>query len=166
MLRVDVKHRCHPLPHTRWQSFYAGNADTLGEIWAIGLRNPEIFFDKNQRPLDCRCRSAKMGRGQLYTLWPGRQIQFWLALLWGFWKYDYSQCNDKTVFIPIHVYANNSGGEGCSVTGGYVYRGEEIPYLEGHYIYGDFAVEKCGGWKRWMQQCARNELIYTVGPMN
>jgi hypothetical protein len=29
-------------------------------------------------------------------------------------------------------------GDGCAVTGGYVYRGEEIPDLVGAYVFGDF----------------------------
>jgi hypothetical protein len=33
---------------------------------------------------------------------------------------------------------------GCSVTGGYVYRGEALPSLQGHYLFGDF----CQGWVR------------------
>jgi hypothetical protein len=34
--------------------------------------------------------------------------------------------------------------DGCSVTGGFVYRGDDIPGLAGTYFYGDF----CGGWIR------------------
>ncbi|MDP2622520.1 MAG: glucose dehydrogenase, partial [Actinomycetota bacterium] len=34
--------------------------------------------------------------------------------------------------------------EGCSVIGGYVYRGDAIPEMQGHYFYGDW----CGGWVR------------------
>jgi hypothetical protein len=33
--------------------------------------------------------------------------------------------------------------DGCSVTGGFVYRGS-ISALRGHYFYGDY----CGGWVR------------------
>ena len=35
-------------------------------------------------------------------------------------------------------------GEGCSITGGYVYRGAAIPALQGHYFYADY----CRGWVR------------------
>jgi glucose/arabinose dehydrogenase len=39
---------------------------------------------------------------------------------------------------PIFEYAHSDGG--CSVTGGYVYRGEAIPELYGTYVYGDYCV--------------------------
>lgn len=47
--------------------------------------------------------------------------------------------NDKLPdFIdPIHEY---SRGDGLSITGGYVYRGEKIPALQGHFLYGDWRL--------------------------
>ncbi len=38
-------------------------------------------------------------------------------------------------------------GEGCSVTGGYVYRGQAIPAIHGHYFYSDY----CAGFLRSFQ---------------
>ena len=40
---------------------------------------------------------------------------------------------------PVLTYTHR---DGCSVTGGFVYRGSAIPELTGHYFFGDF----CNGW--------------------
>jgi glucose/arabinose dehydrogenase len=51
-------------------------------------------------------------------------------------------CSERTDLIrPAVEYSHD---EGCSVTGGYVYRGAAIPELQGHYFYGDW----CGQWVR------------------
>ena len=46
-----------------------------------------------------------------------------------------------TLQDPIHEYQHTSG-DGCSVIGGYVYRGSEIPELYGKYILGDYCSNK------------------------
>lgn len=47
-----------------------------------------------------------------------------------------SGCNQSGLTLPIHEYDHNGGR--CAVTGGFVYRGSNIPSLYGKYIYGDF----------------------------
>jgi hypothetical protein len=45
---------------------------------------------------------------------------------------------DKTGFImPVTVFSHDVG---CSITGGYVYRGAAIPAIAGHYFYSDFCA--------------------------
>ena len=44
-------------------------------------------------------------------------------------------CNPAGLTFPVLEYSHS---QGCSVTGGYVYRGTEMADLNGHYFYGDF----------------------------
>jgi hypothetical protein len=50
-------------------------------------------------------------------------------------------CDRGGLTLPTVQYDHDVG---CSVTGGYVYRGEALPSLQGHYLFGDF----CQGWVR------------------
>ena len=50
-------------------------------------------------------------------------------------------CDPADYVLPVTAYTHE---EGCSVTGGYVYRGEAIPEIDGHYFYTDW----CTGWIR------------------
>jgi uncharacterized repeat protein (TIGR03806 family) len=107
------------------------------EIYAIGLRNPwRISFDR-----------------ELDTLWVGDVGQNeWEEVSiverggnygWNMWEGDScfaGPCSSEGMTGPVHVYANPPGNESRSVTGGYVYRGAEIPDLVGSYVYGDFVT--------------------------
>ena len=53
-------------------------------------------------------------------------------------------CDRSGLTLPLVVYDHETG---CSVTGGYVYRGAAIPSIQGQYFYGDF----CQGWVRSVQ---------------
>ena len=52
-----------------------------------------------------------------------------------------SGCNYPEYVSPVWEYSSSSGNE-CSVTGGYIYRGANVPELEGKYIYGDYCSNK------------------------
>jgi glucose/arabinose dehydrogenase len=109
------------------------------EIWAYGLRNPWRFsFDRSTGDLwigdvgqntyeevNRSLRSAGGGRGANYG-WDQYEA---LSCFEG-------PCTSAGKIFPLTSYAH--GANGCSVTGGYVYRGSRSPVLVGRYLFGDF----------------------------
>ena len=71
----------------------------------------------------------------------GRGANFGWNLTEGRHCYASAGCDPTGFTLPVLEYAH---GEGCSITGGYVYRGAAIPALQGHYFYADY----CQGWVR------------------
>ncbi|MBP8137081.1 MAG: hypothetical protein KAY61_02660, partial [Candidatus Eisenbacteria bacterium] len=62
---------------------------------------------------------------------------------------------------PIEEYAHS---EGCSVTGGYVYRGRAMPQLAGTYFFADY----CRGWVRsfrWANGRVSERREWKLGPL-
>ena len=58
--------------------------------------------------------------------------------------------NHTGLELPVAEYSHS---DGCSVTGGYVYRGTRLPSLYGAYVYGDY----CSG-KIWALRYANGEV--------
>ena len=50
-------------------------------------------------------------------------------------RYDESGSLPSGLIAPVAVYSH---AHGCSITGGYVYRGRDLPQLRGRYVFGDF----------------------------
>jgi glucose/arabinose dehydrogenase len=113
--------------------------DTAGaapEIVAYGLRNPWRFsFDRATGELwiadvgqDTREEINRVTLEQL------KGANFGWNLMEGTLEFVGSEPDDHVP--PVYEY-DTRGPEGCSVTGGYVYRGEAIPELTGAYLYAD-----------------------------
>lgn len=111
------------------------------EVWAIGLRNPWRFsFDGDDLWI------GDVGQGEWEEIdligvdQPG--ANFGWNILEGAHCYEGSaeQCADPIYLPPVFEYSHDEGG--CSVTGGYVYRGSAIPELVGTYLFSDW----CAGW--------------------
>jgi glucose/arabinose dehydrogenase len=136
LLRIDVNADTYLVPESNpWKS----ESGAATEIWAYGLRNPWKFsFDRKTGDVyiadvgqelyeEINVQSASSKGGENYG-WNSME---------GMHCYDPSDC-DKSQFVwPVHEYAH--GEAGVSVTGGFVYRGSDLPELDGAYIYADFA---------------------------
>ena len=115
------------------------------EIWSIGLRNPWRFnFDRETGDLWI----ADVGQGDWEEVdvvrasdGGGRGTNFGWSALEGTHTYNDDQSADGTT-PPIYEYSH---GEGCSISGGTVYRGEAILSLRGWYLFGDYCNGKVYG---------------------
>lgn len=116
---------------------FAGDDDARGEIWALGLRNPWRFsFDRESD----RLWIADVGQDVLEEVnrAPGDAagINYGWDEMEGSECYEPSSgCNRAGKRTPVTQYSHDFG---CSVTGGYVYRGSTFPDLQGAYVFGDF----------------------------
>jgi len=132
ILRIDIDHEIpYAIPKTN--PFVARPHGQ--EIFAWGLRNPWRFsFDKNTGTLWVadvgqnqweEIDRVKKGKNYGWRIMEGRHC----------FKPS-NRCNIEGLSLPIAEYAHESGR--CSITGGYVYRGEQVPGLKGTYVFGDY----------------------------
>jgi len=116
----------------------ATNPDLAPEIWALGIRNPWRFsFDRLTGDLYI----GDVGQNQ----W--EEVNFQAAGTEGGVNYGWNIMEAthrysgepviKGLTDPITEYSH---AEGCSITGGYVYRGAALPDLQGVYFFGDYCT--------------------------
>jgi glucose/arabinose dehydrogenase len=128
---------------------FAGVPNALPEIWAFGLRNPWRFsFDRSMHDLFI----ADVGQDSWEEVdfqpagSQGGQNYGW-RLMEGNHCYDPpSNCDPGGLTLPILEYEHGSNdSNGCSISGGYRYRGTQNPDLTGTYLYGDFCTGRIWG---------------------
>ena len=141
LLRIDVDAaRPYAIPPDNPN---AGRTDRLPEIWASGLRNPWRFSwdrtggmlyvaDVGQNRLE-EINAVPSGQGGLNYGWDEMEGSDCFEPSTG--------CNRTGKVLPVAEYTH---ADGCSITGGYVYRGQDLAALRGHYFYADY----CDGWIR------------------
>jgi glucose/arabinose dehydrogenase len=107
------------------------------EIWAYGLRNPWRFsFDLLTNDLYI----GDVGQNQWEEIdflpagSPGGANFGW-NYREGAHPYEGSPPAGLNLIDPVAEYDHS---QGCSVTGGYVYRGQDLPDWSGVYLYGDY----------------------------
>ncbi len=161
LLRLDVDRNVDVAPYYAVPDDNPFRGSGLGEVWATGLRNPWRFsFDRETGDLwisdvgqDDREEVNLQPAGS-----PGGENYGWKIMEGTDCFGDTTGCRGSvpvchaaTITRPVLEYSYRSG---CSVTGGFVYRGSLVPELYGRYVYGDYcqgtiwaAEEVDGAWQ-------------------
>jgi glucose/arabinose dehydrogenase len=118
---------------------FVGQSGALPEIWSYGVRNPWRFsFDRATGDLWI----GDVGQNEIEevdhaTTASGRGR----GVNWGWSAYEGSKrfntdVDGTNAVGPVHEYQH--GDLGCSITGGFVYRGSRVAGLTGAYVFGDY----------------------------
>ena len=155
MLRIDVNNSTVDTPYVvPPDNPFVNDAAYFPEIWSLGWRNPWRYsFDRLTGDLWV----ADVGQGDREEIdfepagTPGRNYGW--RCYEGTQPYNTSGCQPQSNYTgPIFDYDNSSLG--CSVTGGFVYRGSKYADLYGLYIYTDY----CSG-RFWAVRHNANETF-------
>jgi glucose/arabinose dehydrogenase len=157
LLRIDVDAR-----DAGEYGIPAGNmtgANVRPEIWSYGLRNPWRFsFDTNGDMY-----LADVGQNEIEEVdfepkgMSGRNYG-WNTMEGSECFRPGSGCQEQGITPPVVEYTHDSG---CSITGGYVYRGSAIPELRGVYLYADYCSGLFGALRMENQQLVGHREITT-----
>jgi glucose/arabinose dehydrogenase len=131
ILRIDVSGDAYTIPP---DNPFVTLTGARGEIWAYGLRNPwRLAFD----PATGALWTADAGQDvmeEVDVVVPGGNYG-WNRLEGSLCYNPPSGCDAAGTILPVAEYTHEFG---CAIVGGYVYRGAEMPELQGWYVYGDF----------------------------
>ncbi len=137
MLRLDVDEVPAGAKYGIPASNPFANGGGAAEVWAYGLRNPWRFsFDRETGDLFI----ADVGQNKFEEVnfqpadSKGGENYGW-NIVEGAECYADSGCDKTSSVAPVATYDH---GKGCSVTGGYAYRGAEYPEIAGMYLYADY----------------------------
>lgn len=174
LLRIDVDQNVSSAP------FYGIPADNPfrgagglpDEVWASGLRNPWRFsFDRETGDLwigdvgqaqreEISFQPAASGGGENYgwKVMEGTRCSRRDAC-----SDSVPQCDSPAYTDPVLEYDHETG---CSVTGGYVYRGASLPQLRGTYFFGDFCTGQVWAAARQGNGFVVRRLAETAGQLS
>lgn len=157
ILRLDVDVRSGALPYgIPKDNPFAEDQLVRSEIWALGLRNPwGLHFDSGTKELWC----ADVGQDFWEEI---NVIQSGGNYGWsdrdGYWPLPAHRVPGRDedearghYIEPVHAYSRLRG-EGLCIIGGYVYRGQKMPKLQGCYLFADWAMGRV-----WALEVTREE---------
>ncbi|MFV1990511.1 MAG: sorbosone dehydrogenase family protein [Acidimicrobiales bacterium] len=124
--------------------YAASSGNPRKEIWAYGLRNPWRFsFDQSTDDLWI----ADVGQNKR------EEVNHVPSNTGGGYNFGWNRWEGSLAFtgadpggttFPVYEYDNANNR--CSITGGFVYRGSDIPDLTGQYLFGDFCSGEIWGY--------------------
>ena len=157
MLRIDVDNGDpYAIPK---DNPFTGREGYRPEIWAVGLRNPWRYsFDK--KTADLYIADVGQNRYEEVHFQPasskGGEDYGWNVMEGSRCFRPEQGCDKRGKELPIFEYSH---AEGCSVTGGYVYRGAKVPSLEGRYLVADYCSGAIWALARDDKGAWRSELL-------
>ena len=132
------------------------------EIWALGLRNPWRFsFDRLTG--DLFIGDVGQNTNEEVNFQPasstGGENYGW-NIMEGLDCYPSDPCDQSGLVLPVFTYRTNIMG--CSITGGFVYRGTDFPGLQGIYLAGDYCSGRIWGLQQTGNSWEELQLLDTV----
>ena len=149
---------------------FANKSGARPEIWAYGLRNPWRFsFDRTTSDLYI----ADVGQNTYEEIDfqaasdPGGENYGWRIMEGLHCFSPQAGCDQSGLTMPIAEYTHD---DGCSITGGYVYRGAAYPAMQGAYFFADYCSgiiwslqrDASGAWQM-TQQLDSGLLVSSFG---
>jgi len=147
LVRIDVSNASEDEPYTiPPDNPFIDDPEGADEIWAYGLRNPwrlawepdteDLFIGDVGQYLFEEIDVIPAGEGGLNYGWSAME---------GLECYEGTECDPTQYVKPLVTYNHT---EGCSITGGYFYRGEAIKDIQGMYVFGDYCQGRIWGLLR------------------
>ena len=142
MLRLDVDHppdgKAYAVPP---DNPFINTAGARPEIWAYGFRNPwRMDFDHQSNQLWVGQNGQDLWE-QVYLIRKGENYG-WSVQEGSHPFYPQRPLGPQPIMPPV---ADHHHSESRSLTGGIVYRGPQLPELDGCFIYGDYSTGKIWG---------------------
>ncbi|MCH2100928.1 MAG: PQQ-dependent sugar dehydrogenase [Planctomycetes bacterium] len=160
MLRLDVSVAPYLIPV---DNPFVGDPNVRDEIWSIGLRNPWRFsFDRVTGDMWI----GDVGQNDYEEInfefaGDGGLNYGWRIMEGGHCFNPSSGCNQAGLVFPIQEYAQRGNPRPCSVTGGYVYRGESMATMHGRYFYADYCSGQTWSFRRDAQRMVTDFVEHT-----
>ena len=145
ILRIDIDTTSDEQPYgIPSDNPFADGEGGRPEIWAFGFRNPWRFsFDRETG--DLFIGDVGQGDYEEVSLFPtgSDERNFGWNIMEGNSCYQSDDCDQNGLVPPIFAYSHNESG--CSVVGGYAYRGSAIESLVGVYLTADYCTGQLWG---------------------